>query len=298
MLFSRSQALSLVGDYGFDASADPESLQLDRETTAARADNIRDSEFFALLGATSMHSLDKSAYEGADIIHDLNKPIPAQFESSVDFILDGSTLDNVWDPATALRNMARLLRPGGRIVSVNQGNDHNNPYTVMSPTWVLDYFVVNRFADCRVSVTVMRPNGNFNAYSLDLDRLDRRHPAGNFACRYQTGLQFVAEKAADSTYDVSPSQEVYRSDAEWGQYEAHIALMRQTTRSDLWGSIIPRFRLDVPPGYRFEGAPLSPTVMRFAHTFAETWRQDLRRVVGALCGIARAVIGGRKAARH
>jgi hypothetical protein len=47
-----------------------------------------------------------SPYEGAEIIHDLNRPVPDKLKESADFIVDGSTLDNVFDPAMVLRNFA------------------------------------------------------------------------------------------------------------------------------------------------------------------------------------------------
>jgi hypothetical protein len=37
--------------------------------------------FIELLGASEVHSLDISAYEGADIIHDLNEPLPGSLAS-------------------------------------------------------------------------------------------------------------------------------------------------------------------------------------------------------------------------
>jgi len=34
-------------------------------------------------------------------------------EANFDFIIDGGTLDNVFNPAQALMNMSRMLRPSG-----------------------------------------------------------------------------------------------------------------------------------------------------------------------------------------
>ena len=37
----------------------------------------------------------------------------------MDFVVDGSTLDNTFNPAQTLRNFAELLRPGGRLLTIN-----------------------------------------------------------------------------------------------------------------------------------------------------------------------------------
>src|SRR5580658_8160978 len=56
--------------------------------------NISDRALFRLLGVPRIRVLDHSNYEGADLIHDLTTPIPAELRECADFILDGSTIDN------------------------------------------------------------------------------------------------------------------------------------------------------------------------------------------------------------
>jgi SAM-dependent methyltransferase len=276
MLFSPQTAAQMIRDCGATpAVADLQSLALDRQTAAAEGHNIRDDEFFRLLGVHNVHVMDKSDYEGADIIHDLNMPIPSRLESSFDFILDGSTLDNVFDPAMVLRNMARSLRPGGRIVSVNMASNHNDPYTVLSPTWVLDFFVVNKFADCHVAITVLGSDGAYNTFSLDREALNRHNMAHNFQSNFQMGVQFVAEKGPHSTWTMSPSQQQYRSDEDWDTYDANLkAICSVTPPRVLWGSGAPLMLAAVPAGYKFEpgGGGLGAPPRR------PLWRRALSRV--------------------
>lgn len=276
MLFSPDGAVKMMRDCGaVPAVTDVSSLELDRQTLAAKDNSIRDNEFFRLLDVRDVRVMDKSDYEGADIIHNLNLPIPPALENSFDFILDGSTLDNVFDPVMAIRNMTRLLRPGGRIVSVNMASNHNGPYTILSPTWVLDYFVVNKFSDCHVAVTTMRSDGAYNTFSIDRERLNRGNLAPNFQSGFQMGLQFVAEKGPESTWDVSPSQQQYRSDEDWTVYEVNLRAMLKTTPPRvLWGSSVPPMIGPVPDGYKFEpggGGLGSPPQRAF-------WKQTLSRV--------------------
>ena len=74
-------------------------------------------EFFRILGATEIISVDASAFEGAQIVHDMNLPIPDALESSFDVVFDGGTLEHIFDLPTALRNAARMVRQNGRFIS-------------------------------------------------------------------------------------------------------------------------------------------------------------------------------------
>lgn len=74
------------------------------------------------LGFGAVETMDFSGYEGASILHDLNKPIPEELENQFDFILDGGTIEHVFNVPAALENVFRMLKPGGRFVSANGMN--------------------------------------------------------------------------------------------------------------------------------------------------------------------------------
>jgi hypothetical protein len=52
-------------------------------------------EFFVLLGAKEIFSIDVSDFEGANILHDMNQPLPHSLISSFDVVLDGGTLEHI-----------------------------------------------------------------------------------------------------------------------------------------------------------------------------------------------------------
>jgi len=76
----------------------------------------------AKLGFGQMEAMDFSDYEGATVLHDLNRPIPAELEGQFDFIFDGGTIEHVFNVPVALENVFRMLKPGGRFVSANGFN--------------------------------------------------------------------------------------------------------------------------------------------------------------------------------
>ena len=52
---------------------------------------VTDRSIFRALGIASVKALDTSPYEGAEIVHNLNEPIPDSLREHADFIVDGST---------------------------------------------------------------------------------------------------------------------------------------------------------------------------------------------------------------
>lgn len=79
--------------------------------------------FFRCLGARSVTSMDVSSYEGATLLHDLNKPTPTDLMQKFDFIFDGGTLEHVFNFPIAIANVKSMLRIGGLFISVNAANN-------------------------------------------------------------------------------------------------------------------------------------------------------------------------------
>src|SRR5262249_37722910 len=128
-------------------------VEIDRTTSFAIASGkefISDATFFGLLGVKLIRAIDHSDFEGADIILDLNEPIGNELAGTVEFLYGGSVLDNIFDPATYIKNVARLLAPNGRVIDQNLGSFHYHPYVITAPAWYFDYFVLNSFTDCKI----------------------------------------------------------------------------------------------------------------------------------------------------
>lgn len=78
------------------------------------------------LGFGQVETMDVLDYEmdpvRGGIIHDLNTPIPPELEGQFDFIYDGGTTEHVLNVTTALENIYRMLKPGGRVFGLNPLN--------------------------------------------------------------------------------------------------------------------------------------------------------------------------------
>jgi hypothetical protein len=234
--FTADELVAMLRGYGH--CVDAAAIEIDRSTTNRQQgyegkELVTDRSIFLALGITSIRALDVSGYEGADIIHDLNEPLPPHLHGCADFVVDGSTLDNVFDPATCLRNMAALLRPGGRLLTINAYTTQQTAYTLCSPPWYFDYFIENGFADCRVYVIVAR-RGRKNAFWLDPGYIDRaRSETLVFSARGNVFIVALAERGPTSSTARSPVQQVYRSSANWVAYAERLRPVLASQRPHL-----------------------------------------------------------------
>jgi SAM-dependent methyltransferase len=235
---------------------DPADIDLDvltlNRADAGRDSLISDRGLFRLLGAKTLRALDISNYEGAEIIHDLGKPLPPELSGVADFVIDGSTLDNTFNPAQTLQNYSALLRPGGRLLMANLFTCWGTAYVIMPLLWYLDYFVMNRFVDCKAYIISVTEGVDRTAvYWLDVDFLQkRRHEMGRFMiydsagraidAPYQMATLIFAEKGEDSTTDIYPVQQDYRSDSDWEIYLDNLKRVQASKRPHLIRSTGPR----------------------------------------------------------
>lgn len=88
----------------------------------AHAEGFADG-LFQLLGAKTVDSFDYSDYEGATYIHDFNTPIPQQHKNQYTFLIDGGTLEHVFQFPTAMKNCMEMLQVGGTYFGVTPANN-------------------------------------------------------------------------------------------------------------------------------------------------------------------------------
>ena len=237
MLFSPDEAIAMLRRLGVEPAPLTEPI-IDRRTLASQGKAcIRDDAFFRLLGVSTISALDHTDYEGAEIIHDLNQPLPERLEGVADFILDGSTLDNLFAPSVALQSMARMLKPGGRLIAINMGSAHYVPYTIFTPYWFLDYFAINEFSDAKIYTTFHYRHG------MHVIVADPSAPIGNTSpSSTVTGIIAFAEKGDRSTSDRLPDQRHYASEATLDAYQRAAGIFSQSGRPDLLIPTKPRGR--------------------------------------------------------
>jgi hypothetical protein len=258
---SRDEVLELIGEHGVVAAAG----DMQQAASAANGSGMSAAAFFQLLGVNALIALDTAAAGEKNAYH-ISSPLPAELAASVDFLIDGGALADSFAPATALHNYARLLRPGGRLIAINNLSADFDPYSIPTACWYLDYCVINGFADCKVYVLDFPADQPANAFCLDIDcLLDPAREIRTFLSPHETAVVLFAEKAAASTTDKTPTHVRFRSAAEWQCYRQNLGRIKQSTRPHLVRSRAEPRKLDVRGGHLFmrtDYAAVAPSAFR------------------------------------
>lgn len=170
---------------------------------------VADEYFFHKFPIKKLDSLDVVEGYGGTIIHDLNTPIPRKLHGKFDFIVDGGTFDHLVNVGIAFESVIQMLKPGGRVLHYNAASGYlGAAYVTFGPDLFYDYYVVNRFADCRVYVvreTAPDPNAPWDVFYLPDGRTKQLNSG-----KHQM-VVCLAEKADDSISDAIPVEYSYRS---------------------------------------------------------------------------------------
>lgn len=75
------------------------------------------------LGAAEASSFDYSDYEKPTYTHDMNKPIGEQFKARFNVVLDGGSLEHIFDFPTAIRNCMEMVELGGHYLAITPANN-------------------------------------------------------------------------------------------------------------------------------------------------------------------------------
>jgi len=125
-----------------------------------RPDYVHEEVFFRMLGIDDQQSLDTSNRDGATIIHDLNKEIPADMRERFALVLDAGTIEHIFDVATVLRNIVNMISLNGIVIHFSPASNYiNHGFYSFSPTLFYDFYSSNDF-------------GNFSSYFLYIDKDD------------------------------------------------------------------------------------------------------------------------------
>ena len=95
----------------------------DSQEYMSKYDDFSEQLFFDFLGAKSIDSLDYSDYEGATIIHDMNLPVNKDMEERFSAVLDGGTLEHVFNYPVAIKNCMRMVEVGAHLILVTPANN-------------------------------------------------------------------------------------------------------------------------------------------------------------------------------
>ncbi len=173
------------------------------------ARNTSDQAVLRALGADEVLALDYSGFEGAELIWDLNQPVPSELRGRFQGILDSGTLEHVFDVRAALTNVAQMLRVGGRVIHCSPCNNFaNHGFYQFSPTLLADFYEANAFGALQLYVAEEVGMDGTSSF-WNLYQMDARNSPVLMTSRRRLLLIVVAEKTAVSTVDRVPLQGFY-----------------------------------------------------------------------------------------
>jgi SAM-dependent methyltransferase len=173
---------------------------------------------FKMLGFSKISVLDFSAYEGADILFDLNNSnVPKELENKFDMIVDHGTLEHVFHYPNALNNVFQMLKIGGRVVfSAPSSNFFDHGFYMLQPTLFADWLTVNNWHVHSIQIVQFTENeGDEPCFYTDYE------PGGFDSVSYGKmdnklyATVSIATKMERTTGDICPQQGAYSRKIEW-----------------------------------------------------------------------------------
>lgn len=166
--------------------------------------------FFRWLGFEEYLALDVSAYEGAQIVHDLNDPDPpVEHHGTADLIYDGGTLEHVFHLPHAFACIHRLLAVDGIVCHHNPSNGYlDHGFYQMCPTLYHDYYRTNGYSVVTAALVDRLFGMRVRAYDRDVYRV--HGPLFGIGQMPRASTFFAARKMTGSTLGRVPTQGFYR----------------------------------------------------------------------------------------
>lgn len=127
------------------------------------------------LGGEQISSIDASSYEGASLVHDMNVPIPESMRNAFSVVIDGGTLEHVFNFPVAIKNCMEMVEVGGHLLLMTPANNFmGHGFYQFSPELFFRIFSAeNGFEASRVIFTETAPDAQWYEI-VDPARVRRR----------------------------------------------------------------------------------------------------------------------------
>ncbi|MDT5060833.1 MAG: hypothetical protein QOH63_1292 [Acidobacteriota bacterium] len=167
--------------------------------------------FFEMMGIKEYSDIDKFEDDAPCILHDLNTPVPSEFESRFNLIIDGGTLEHIFDVRQVMENIVRMCSESGWVVHLTPSSNYvDHGFYSFSPCFFYDFYQANGF-------------GEFFCYILQVNPENLCEPSPYFEYSYGMDMRglldpdrqilvfFAAKKVRASDQLVIPTQGIYES---------------------------------------------------------------------------------------
>ena len=195
-----------------------------------KIENLVDSDgfcnsLFDFLGFETTDYMDVSEYEGANVIHDMNTHVPANLHGKYDLVIDGGTIEHIFNVPSAFENVNKMLHVGGYFLAFNPCNNWvGHSFYQFGPELVWSYwrsvqgYEVN---DCKINA--MRDW--FSKDAIHIEPPEARDMQRDNDLRRQTlgeGIKlliYLVKKKSEETPVTSAQQSDYQHT--WNEADRH-----------------------------------------------------------------------------
>jgi hypothetical protein len=180
---------------------------------------ISDVTFFSLLGV-KLYTMDISDYQDCDIVHDLNTKIQSDLKERFDVVIDGGTMEHLFDTKQCLENICEMTKTYGRVIHMSPSNNYSgHGFYQFSPDIFFDYYYTNNFDEINglyvitpLNTILTKVFGKTKLGSWPIYKLDNNFYGKMFISKFPSMVFFSAIKTQLSTCNKIPQQgDMYRS---------------------------------------------------------------------------------------
>lgn len=187
----------------------------DANLAALAKDFVHARVFFEMLGIRDYDDMDKFDSDKPTYLHDLNLPVPASLCDRYSLILDGGTIEHIFDVRQVLSNIVQMLKPGGCVVHIGSYSmDHG--FYGLSPCLFYDFYSANGFEDFTGCVLQVDFRNILKTYRDQHEYFEYSYGMNlqNLLDGFRQPLVFFAAKKRKSVKDLNiPVQGIYRDRA-------------------------------------------------------------------------------------
>ena len=117
-------------------------------------DFIHAKTFFEMMGFDQYVDIDNFEYDQPALLHDMNLPLPEHVHDQFDLVVDGGTVEHIFDIAQVMENMVNMVRVDGCVMHL-ASFDMDHGFYGLSPCFFHDYYRANGFSDfsCYIMAT-------------------------------------------------------------------------------------------------------------------------------------------------
>jgi hypothetical protein len=168
-------------------------------------------DLFKMMNFSEVASLDAFDADNPTILHDMNKPIPAQYEGKYDTVFDIGSMEHVFDVKHFVANCIAMLKEGGTLMIYDALLGwHNECFYNFQTPFFFDVFKLNGFEDISVYLNYFPKYHDFGDRKTTWLRFEYGDRVQFRKKNYNTHVLLVAKRAKALPQFLVPMQGYYQ----------------------------------------------------------------------------------------